>query len=102
MSVIGFDAKIDLLAYSSTHPRSWFITFGVSSPARGMFTEVAITGNDDFDSETLDRVVRAIAVELYGTAWAFHYPPDDYESAIERYNLVRREKVVVARVEAWS
>lgn len=43
----------------------------------------------------LDEAVRAVALELYGQAWAFHYPPDQYADAIERHGVKRRERVAI-------
>jgi hypothetical protein len=88
-------------------PSSWFVTFGFGKPAQGTYAEVAFDLQVDEEGEelpehVLDAVVRRVAVDLYGTAWAFHYRPDEYASAIERWNLRLRERVVVSTVEVWT
>jgi hypothetical protein len=105
---IHFEARIDPLADQSIHPSSWFITHGIGGPARKMFTEVVIPESTD-DGVKLgigdqSQIVRQVADQLYGTRWAFHYPPEDYKFAIQtdRWSLTRRERVVVTGVEVYS
>lgn len=90
---------------------SWTVTFGFGKPAQGTYTEVAFASNvldslrhdESVSAEcVLEEVVRRVAVDLYGTAWAFVYRPDQYEQAVARWGLRRRERVVVTSIEVWS
>lgn len=93
-------------------PSSWFVTFGFGKPAASTYTEVAFTDdalgriegttNDTLPERVLDEVVRTIAADLYGTAWAFHYRPDQYQDAIARHGVRLRERVVVSSIEVWT
>lgn len=90
-------------------PGSWFITHGIGKPAEGTFTEVAFTHDALRDADgvehpehVLDAVVRLVAGQLYGTAWAFHYRPDQYADSIERWSMRRRERVLVTSVEVYE
>lgn len=88
--------------------RSWFITHGLGKPAGGTFTEVVIDGTPEDDDgaplpvEVVEQLVREIAVQLYGTAWAFTYRPDQYADAIGRHGMRRRELVLVDALEVLS
>lgn len=75
----------------------WSITFGLGGPAAGMFTAVAVhPGVAAAEPEwVIDQFVREIAQMLYGTAWAFHYRPDQYSRSIAKYAMTLRELVVV-------
>lgn len=86
--------------------RSWYITFGFGKPAERTFTEVVLPDFTD-DGEPLpehikDDLVRRIAADLYGTAWAFHYRPDQAQDALWRYDVRLREHVTVTSVEVWT
>ena len=103
MSNISFSARIDPLASTNIEPNSWFITFGLGGPAEGSFTEVTFGPGEPADlTDIIDQVVRQVAFDTYGTAWAFHYSPDQYDSAIERWSLWRRERIVVEGIEVYS
>jgi hypothetical protein len=93
-------------------PLSWFITFGLGGPAGGTYTEVEFTpecvarleaeATDPGDlSGLLDETVRQIACDLYGTAWAFDYRPDQYAGSIERFPVRLREHALVTEVSRW-
>lgn len=100
-----YRGHIDPLAKPSIPPTSWFITHTLGGLAKGMYTEVRFECSVDGHSyEFLGRVVRKVAEDLYGRGWAFHYPPDQYESAIqnERWSLTCREIVVVTDIEVWE
>lgn len=105
-----YAAKLsDLDPTATTSGPPWYVTFGFGKPAAGTYSEVAFTAEaligDDAEphpEHVLDAVVRRVAVDLYGTAWAFHYRPDEYADAIGRWNLRRRERVVVSSVEVWA
>lgn len=86
--------------------RSWFVTFGLGKMAGGTFTEVVVPDFAD-DGQPLTReakaaLVRRVAVDLYGTAWAFAYGPDEAARAIWQYEMRIREHVTVTSVELWS
>lgn len=82
---------------------SWSITFGLGKSAQGTYTEVAFTRDVDRHPErVLEEVVRRVAVDLYGTAWAFTYRPEQYAEAIARWGLRRRERVLVTSIEVWE
>lgn len=86
--------------------RSWFVTFGLGKPAGGTSTEVVVPDCTD-DGRPLTRdekrqLVRRVVTDLYGTAWAFEYAPEDAEQAVFRYGLRIREHVTVTSVEVWS
>lgn len=85
-------------------PTSWFVTFGFGKPAESTYTEVMFPRviTDEHPEHVLDAVVRRVAVDLYGTAWAFHYRPDQYDEAIGRYPVRLRERVVVTSVEVYQ
>lgn len=104
----GFDAKIDPLAATNIEPSSWFITHGLGTPAAGSFTEVVVPDFTD-SGERVSRgdqseIVRQVADQLYGSRWAFHYPPEKYETSIQTdyWSLWRRERVVVTGIEVYS
>lgn len=92
-------------------PTSWFITHGIGGPAAGTFTEVAIAEDvlelllelhdRDVVVELLERAVRHVAGQLYGTAYAFTYRPGQYADAIARHGMRRREVVVVSALEVY-
>jgi hypothetical protein len=104
---VHFTARIDPLADTSIHPSSWFITHGLGGPAAGMFTEVVVPEfTDTGEKLTIAQqagIVRTIADQLYGTRWAFHYPPEDYEQSIQndRWSLTRRERAVITEIEVY-
>lgn len=89
-------------------PGSWYITHGLGKPAENTYTEVAFEGtfvDEDgaaLPEHVLDEAVRAVAGQLYGTAWAFHYRPDQAEESIHRYSLRRRERVLITALEVWT
>lgn len=93
------------------NPNSWFITHGLGGPAGGTYTEVVLPLVEDGDGAPLpdaeqqriaEPLVRLVAVGLYGTAWAFLYPPREYADAIERHRMRLREVVIVDDVEVQS
>ena len=93
---------------------SWYVTHPLGKPAGGTYSELGFT-QSAVDSVTFsdhvaprgalearavfDELVRRIVVDLYGTAWAFHYPPDKFADAIERHGMRRRELVIVTYVD---
>jgi hypothetical protein len=105
--MIDFEARIDPLADTTIHPSSWFITHGLGTPARGMFTEVVVPDFTDNGTKLTvwqqSEIVRTVAAQLYGRRWAFHYPPGDYESTIQtdNWSLTRRERVVVTGIGVY-
>jgi hypothetical protein len=86
--------------------RSWFITFGFGKPAECTFTEVVLPDFADdgtpLTQAVKDELVRRLANDLYGTAWAFHYRPDQAAEALWRYDVRLREHVTVTSVEVWA
>ena len=105
---VNVDAKLVPFRDGSEHAAiqsgSWFITHGFGKPAAGTYTEVAFTPEVQaagHPEHVLDAAVRRVAVELYGTAWAFHYRPQERADAIERWSLRRRERVVITELEVW-
>lgn len=79
---------------------SWSITFGLGGPAQRSYTEVAFRGQlQELPASVQDEVVRRVAADLYGTAWASLYPPEQHAAKVARYGMNRRERVVVTRVE---
>lgn len=113
---INVDAKLAELVPAGTRTLGpcWYITHGLGGPAAGTFTEVAFTAaaadgvifrddaRDLTDDVLFERVVREVAVSLYGTAWAFLYRPREYDDAIGRHGMKRRERVVVEAVEVFA
>lgn len=85
---------------------SWFITFGFGKPAQRTFTEVVLPDFTDSGEPLTERIkdelVRHIANDLYGTAWAFHYRPDQADDALWKYDVRLREHVTVTAVEVWA
>lgn len=110
---VEFAAKLVDLALPNGHvdprPGSWFVTHGLGGPAAGTYTEVVLDPplpeDDDgapIPHELISEVVRQTAIALYGTAWAFHYPPQQYADAIERHGMRLRERVIVDGIEVYS
>lgn len=103
---LTYTARLDLTPVPRDLDRSWCITFGFGKPAGGMFTEVAMPDfTDDWTPlarEVQAEVVRRVAIDLYGTAWAFHYGPEQYDGSIAQYGMTLREHVTVTSVEVWS
>lgn len=97
---------------SAPGPLTWFVTFGSGKPAQNTYTEVVfdpacvdplqthLTGRQIV--AVLDEVTRRVAFDLYGTAWSFTYPPNEYEDAVARWDLTRREVVVVSSVTVYD
>lgn len=85
-------------------PGSWFITHGLGTPAAGTYTEVAFPSQLPYraDPVVAEEAVRQIADQLYGNRWAFIYPPEGRQDAIDRWKLKRRERVVVTEIRVWS
>ena len=89
------------------HPSSWFITHALGGPANGTYTEVSfvevdlapLVASPLYVESILDAVVRHLATELYGRAWAFHYRPEQYADSIARHGTIRRERVLVEGIE---
>lgn len=106
---VGYDARLvpGVDEHAADLPGSWFITHGFGKPAARTYTEVAFDPAADGDGEALpervaEEVTRRVAADLYGTAWAFVYRPDQYADAIGRFGLRRRERVFVTSVEVWE
>lgn len=105
---VEFDARLRPAGYplkpdDPPAPSSWFITHGLGGPAEGTFTEVEFDAGEPVNLEhIIEPVVREVAVQLYGTAWAFTYRPTEFADAIARHGLRRRERVVVAGIEVLS
>jgi hypothetical protein len=108
MRVVNHSAELEAVDTRGTvkpPPGAWFVTHPLGKPAAGTYTEVAFTQtvlDQQHPPEVLEQVVRDVAAELYGNAWAFHYRPADYEQAIERYAMRRRERVVVTAIEWYD
>lgn len=112
--VIDYAAKLAERRPMHDRPNlsSWFVTFGFGKPAENTYTEVRFTDealgrvegttNDTHPEHVLDAVVRRVAVDLYGTAWAFHYRPAEFPSAIEQYGVRLREVVEVSSIEVYA
>lgn len=101
---LGYEARLVLVGDLDESPRdpgSWSITHGLGGPAGGTYTEVRI---DDtrLSDQLAHEVVRRVAVDLYGTAWAFTYPPERFEHALADHGLRRREVVLVEGVEVYG
>jgi hypothetical protein len=82
-------------------PGSWFITHPLGGPAGDTYTEVVIHQGERYPESMRDDAVRFVATELYGSRWAFHYRPEQFDDAIGRYGLRRRERVFVTEIRAW-
>ena len=87
--------------------RSWFISFGFGKPAQSTFTEVVLPDFADDGQPLTDEMkrelVRKISLDLYGTAWAFHYGPREAQDSIWRFPGMRlREHVTVTSVEVFE
>lgn len=83
------DAPIIPAPIDTELTKTWFITFGLGTRHGRTHTRVLVPASLSRD-EASD-YVRSVAVESYGTEWAFHYSPDQYESAIAQYHLTVRE-----------
>lgn len=70
---------------------SWYITFGLGTPDGQLYTEVRVSA--DLDVREQGEAVRQAVYARYGRAWAFDYPPEQFEDAIAAYNLRLREVV---------
>jgi hypothetical protein len=91
--------------YAAVQPGSWFITFGFGKPAQNTYTEVVLAPavrDAGHPEHVLDEAVRAVARDLYGTAYAFTYRPEQYADAIEKYGVKRRERVAITELEVWE
>lgn len=58
--------------------QEFIITFGIAKPHHGMYAR--LTAADITDA-------RHMALETYGTQWAFLYPLDEAKDMIEEYRL---------------
>ena len=93
---------------------TWYVTFGLDTQHRGTYTEVVVdtveqvTGydverdtdrvpGDPVDLVEQERRVREAAIESYGRAWAFDYPPHAYSISIQRYGMKLRERIGTRR-----
>lgn len=98
--------------HSENLPGSWFISHQLGGPAKNTYTEVTFPEIGTFPEipgvfagevrRVLNEVTRAVAVDLYGSKWAFHYAPERYASAIAKYGLTRRERVAVTDIRLIS
>ena len=105
-------AQLDLDTDEDVGPSSWTITHGLGKPAEGTFTEVAFGPDVNAELLTLpgslepyvvaDQLVREVAAALYGSAYAFVYRPEEYDDAVARWALRRRERVVVSSLEVFA
>ena len=71
---------------------SWYITFGFGGPYGGQYTEIKMPLGILTRTEHSE-IARKTAFEVYGTAWAFHYGPDQFEQSIARYGMKLREVI---------
>jgi hypothetical protein len=106
--IINYAAKLSQLVPDAVPGGDpWYITHGFGKPAVHTYTEVVFTREvqqalDEHHPDpdrVRDEVVRRVANDLYGTSWAFHYPPAEYDDAIGRFLMIRRERVVVTAVQ---
>jgi hypothetical protein len=74
----------------------WYVTFGLGTPAGGMYSEVIIPEELDVPREFRELVVRHAIMETYGTNWAFTYPPD-----LPPGESIRRERIVVTSYQRY-
>jgi hypothetical protein len=91
--------------HAAVQPGSWFITFGLGKPAGSTYTEVVLAPEvraAGHPERVVDEAVRAVAAELYGTAYAFTYRPEQYTDSIEKYGMKRRERVAITALEIWE
>lgn len=96
---------IDGAEHAAVQPGSWFVTFGFGRPAQATYTEVVLAPqvrDAGHPEHVVEEAVRAVVLELYGTAWAFIYRPEQYADAIERHNVKRRERVAITSLEVWE
>lgn len=102
---LTYEARLDPSHTGPDWAGSWYITHGLGRPAAGTYTEIAFVTDvqvTDHPDPVLEEVVRRVAVDLYETAWAYVYSPDQYEDAIARWALRRRERVIVTAIDVWS
>jgi hypothetical protein len=102
--VVGYAAELvpNVDEHAATLPGSWFVTHPLGKPAGNTYTEVAFAPEvlaAGHSPAVLDTVVRRVASDLYGRAWAFTYPPEDYVDAVGRWHSRRRERVVVTYID---
>jgi hypothetical protein len=115
---LTYGAELDVAlprgAFRIVPDASWYVTHPLGKPAGGTYSELAFT-QAALDSVTysdhvaprgrlearavFDELVRRIVVDLYGSAWAFTYPPEQFADAIERHGMRRRELVIVTYVD---
>lgn len=72
---------------------SWYVTFGIGGLYGGTYTEMRVPAN--LPRYEQEMAVRMKAFELYGKAWAFHYPPESFQRSIGRYGMTLREVVTL-------
>ena len=80
--------------------QTWFVTFGLGGPHGKQYSQIQIEVPEGTDEHIVDQSIRDAIVASYGTAWAFHYRPDQFDDAIGRYNLKMRE-LLKAEIPAW-
>jgi len=81
----------------------WYITHPLGKPAGDTYTAVVFAADvaDAFVPAVLHATAHAVAFDLYGTAWAFIYPPNEYESAVGRFPMRCRERVLVTALDYY-
>jgi hypothetical protein len=106
---VVYDARlVQTMPAVTDRPDAWFITHPLGGPAAGTYTEVVIEPNPDgtpsagapLPAHIVEHVVCLVALELYGNAWAFVYPPEQRDRGTLRAR--RRECVVVEGIEVLS
>lgn len=105
--VVHYEARLvpfaDGAEHAAVQPGSWFITFGFGKPAASTYTEVVLAPAVlDQPDAVVEEAVRGVARDLYGTAWAFTYRPEQYADAVERHGVRRRERVAITELEVWE
>lgn len=85
-------------------PGAWAITHQLGSPAGGTHTEVVLADDTatGLPEHLADDLVRKIAGDLYGRAWAFHYRPEQVPEQVLKYGSRVRERVEVTAVKVWT
>lgn len=96
---INFEAKLLISGQYSLRNsvESWYVTHGLGTPAAGTYTEVRVE-QSGASPEEVESVVRQVINDLYGSHWAFIYPPADYERCIGRFGMKLRERVLITRI----
>jgi hypothetical protein len=75
---------------------AWKVTFGVGSPAAGMYSTIEFADHLDVPEEFQQTVARMAAWQVYGEHYGFMYPPKRPPS-----ESTHRERIVVTRYERY-